>query len=105
MVFLSLYVGFTSKVDSTNLEGNSGAWLGMLLVVVTSAIIVFGLIVVIIELLQVRANVRKNWASFVWIFQKCGCFSAAADTDSAAMSEVTEGGRARTSVAYGRGVV
>ena len=95
MVFLSLFLGFTSKVDSSNLEGSSGEALGTLLIVVGSSIIIGGILVVIIELLEVRTNVRENWASFVWCFQQLGCFSNAVDTDSMAISEVTKCWRSR----------
>ena len=103
IVFLSLYVGFTGKVDSTNLEGSSGEWLGMLLVVVTSTIIIFGIFVVIIELLEVRSKVRENWASFVWCYRTIGCFSTAAETNSTAISEVTQSWRSGACAREGAG--
>ena len=105
MVFLSLFLGFTGKVDSSNLEGSSGEALGTLLIVVGSSIIIGGILVVIIELLEVRTKVRENWASFVWCCRTIGCFSTAAETDSTAISEVTQSWRSRACAREGAGVV
>ena len=60
IVFLSLFAGFTNKVDRSNFEGATGEALGTLLVVVTSTIIIFGIFVVFIELLQVTLHFGRS---------------------------------------------